>query len=90
MGGVPKPTARPRVIVTHTTAQWSTARDLTSSGYPQVPDSIPAETSSTQINMDLSTYTLKQGSKLLFPVIKANKINWTYDEDRHLVVPDTH
>jgi len=37
-----------------TIAQWRIARDLTDLGYPQVPDSIPVETPSTQINMDLS------------------------------------
>ena len=34
---------------------------LNKSSYPQVPGSIPAENTSTQIHMDLSTETLKQG-----------------------------
>jgi len=38
-----------------TIAQRRSARDLTNLGCPQVPGSIPAETPSTQINMDLST-----------------------------------
>jgi len=37
-----------------TIAQWRRARDFTNLGNPQVPGSIPAETPSTQINMDLS------------------------------------
>jgi len=37
-----------------TIPQWRRARDLTNLGHPQVPCSIPAETPSTQINMDLS------------------------------------
>ena len=37
-----------------TIAQWGRARNLTNLGYPQVPGSIPAETPSTQINVDLS------------------------------------
>jgi len=37
-----------------TIAQWRRVQDLTNLGYPQVPGSIPAETPSTQINMDLS------------------------------------
>jgi len=37
-----------------TIAQWRRVRDLTNLGYPQVPGLIPAETLSTQINMDLS------------------------------------
>jgi len=45
--------------VSVTIAQWRRARDLTKLGYPQVPGSIPAKTPSTQINMDLSKYTLK-------------------------------
>ena len=44
-----------------TTAQWKRARDLTNLGYPQVPGSIPAETPSTHMIMDLSKKTLKQG-----------------------------
>jgi len=32
-----------------------------SMGYPHVPGSIPAETPRTQIHMDLSLQTLKQG-----------------------------
>jgi len=36
-----------------TIAQWKRARDFKNLGYPQVPGSIPAETPSTQINMDL-------------------------------------
>jgi len=34
---------------------------LKKSGYPQVFGSIPAENTSTQIHMDLSKQTLKQG-----------------------------
>ena len=34
---------------------------LKKSSYPQVPGSIPAENTSTQIHMDLSKQTLKQG-----------------------------
>ena len=34
---------------------------LKKSDYPQVPGSIPAENTSTQIRMDLSKWTLKQG-----------------------------
>jgi len=37
-----------------TIAQWRKAWDLTKLDYPQVLDSIPAETPSPQINMDLS------------------------------------
>jgi len=44
-----------------TLAQWRRARDLINLGYPQFPGSIPAETPSAQINMDLSKKTLKQG-----------------------------
>ena len=44
-----------------TIAQWKRVRDLTNLGYLQVPGSIPAENLSTQINMDLSKQTFKQG-----------------------------
>jgi len=37
-----------------TIAQWRRTRDLTSLGYPQVPGSIPAKTTSIQVNRDLS------------------------------------
>ena len=37
-----------------TLAQWWRARDLTNFAYPQVPGSIPAETTSTQIHMGLN------------------------------------
>ena len=44
-----------------TTAQWWRVRHLGNLVIRKVPGSIPAENTSTQFHMDLSTYTLNQG-----------------------------
>jgi len=45
---------------------------LKKSSYPQVPGSIPAENTSTQIHMDLSKWTLKQGFSTTVASIESN------------------
>jgi len=55
--------------------QWRRAQDLTNLGYPQEPGSILAKNPSLKLKWILANRISSKGSKLLFPMTKANEQN---------------